>query len=277
VLGFTSPRPSAPFGYTNTWGNCLALLIGWFVISWLLDGRTGRRIAGFGILLVAAVPIVYSLNRGLWIGLAVIALVTAGRLALRGRLLVIAGLFVTVLLAVVMVLTTPLATIVEGRLDNPQSNKIRGFTIERTLDVVEYSPVIGFGSTRAALGSSNSIAIGADDQCRRCGNPTLGSNGQLWLVLIAQGIGGVVLYFGFFLRSMWAYRRDRTPIGDAGFLTLMLTFLFMFLYNALTMPLVVTMLAVALLWRNKQADDAVLLAARPSQAAVIDAQAGVLR
>ena len=277
VLGFTSPRPSAPFGYTNTWGNCLALLIGWFVISWLRDPRSARRIAGFGILLVAAVPIVYSLNRGLWIGLAVIALVTAGRLALRGRLLVIVGLLVTVLLAGLMVLTTPLATIVEGRFDNPQSNKIRGFTIERTLDVVEYSPVIGFGSPRAALGSSNSIAIGADDECRRCGNPTLGSNGQLWLVLIAQGIGGVVLYFGFFLRSMWVYRRDRTPIGDAGFLTLMLTFLFMFLYNALTMPLVVTMMAVALLWRNKQEDDAVRLAAGPSQAAVIDARAGVLR
>jgi hypothetical protein len=277
VLGFTAPRPSAPFGYTNTWGNCLALLLGWFAISWLREGRPARRLAGGALLLVAAVPVVYSLNRGLWIGIAFIVLLMAARLALRGRLLVIVGLFLSLLLTVAVVLTTPLGTIVEGRFDNPQSNKIRGFTIERTLDVVEYSPVIGFGSTRAALGSSNSIAIGADDQCRRCGNPTLGSNGQLWLVLIAQGIGGAVLYFGFFLRSMWAYRRDRTAIGDAGFLTLALTFVFMFLYNALTMPLVITMLAIALLWRNRREADAAMRGAPLPAALLIDTQAKVLR
>jgi hypothetical protein len=277
VLGFTSPRPSAPFGYTNTWGNCLALLVGWFAISWLREGSTGRRIGGIALLLVAAVPVVYSLNRGLWIGIGLIVLLMAARLALRGRLLVIVGLFLSLLITVVMVLATPLGTIVEGRFDNPQSNKIRSFTVERTLDVVEYSPVIGFGSTRAALGSSNSIAIGADDQCRRCGNPTLGSNGQIWLVLIAQGVGGVLLYVGFFVRSLWAYRRDRTPIGDAGFLTLVLMLFFMFVYNALTMPLVIAFLAIALLWRNRREADERLLAAPVPSAVLIDTQAGVLR
>jgi hypothetical protein len=252
VLGFTSPRPSAPFGYTNTWGNCLALLVGWFAIGWLREGGPGRRFTGAALLLVAAVPVVYSLNRGLWLGIGLMVVLMAVRLALRGRLLVIAGLFVSLLLAVVMVLATPLGTIVDARFDNPQSNKIRGFTIERTLDVVEHSPIIGFGSTRAALGSSNSIAIGADEQCRRCGNPTLGSNGQIWLVVIAQGFGGVLLYVGFFLRSLWAYRHDRSAIGDAGFLTLVLMLFFMFVYNALTMPLVIAFLAVALLWRNRQ-------------------------
>ena len=118
------------------------------------------------------------------------------------------------------------------------------------------SPIIGFGSTRAALGSSNSIAVGADANCPRCGNPTLGSNGQLWLLLIAQGIGGAALFVGFFLRSMWAYRRDPTPIGDAGLLALLLPLFFMFVYNALTMPLVISFLSIALLWRNKRDQDA---------------------
>jgi hypothetical protein len=252
VLGFTSGRPAAPFGYTNTWGNCLALLVGWFAIGWLREGGLGRRLAGVALLLVAAVPIVYSLNRGLWIGIALIAVLVAVRLAMRGRLVATAGLFVALVLAVVMVLATPLGSIVEGRLDNPQSNKIRTFTTERTLEVVAESPVIGFGSTRAALGSSNSIAIGADDRCRRCGNPTLGSNGQLWLVLIAQGVGGALLYVGFFLRSLWAYRRDSSPIGDAGFISLALMLFFMLVYNALTMPLVLAFLAIALLWRNQR-------------------------
>lgn len=258
VLGFTSPRPAAPFGYTNTWGNCLALLLGWFVISWLRQGTLRRRLAGLAVLAVAAVPIVYSLNRGLWLGLGLVVAVTAVRLAARGRMLVLGGLVVSLLLAGLMVMSSPLSSIVEGRFENPRSNNIRSFTVERTLEVAQHSPVIGLGSTRAALGSSNSIAIGADDRCRRCGNPTLGSNGQVWLVLIAQGVGGVLLYVGFFLRSLWTYRRDRTPIGDAGFLSLLLMLFFMFVYNALTMPLVIAFLALALLWRNKREADAAL-------------------
>ncbi len=256
VLGFTSPRPAAPFGYTNTWGNCLALLLGWFAISWLRDARPGRRAMGILLLGVAAIPIVYSLNRGLWLSIGLIVAITALRLAMRGRFLAIGGILVSLAVVGVLILATPLSDIVQGRFENPKSNNIRSFTIERTLEVVEYSPIIGFGATRAALGSSNSIAIGANDQCRRCGNPTLGSNGQLWLLLVAQGIGGVLLYVGFFLRSMWAYRRDRTPIGDAGFLTMVLMLFFMFVYNALTMPLVIAFLAIALLWRNQQEAEA---------------------
>jgi len=31
VLGYEAPRPAAPFGYTNSWGFCLSVLLGWFV------------------------------------------------------------------------------------------------------------------------------------------------------------------------------------------------------------------------------------------------------
>jgi hypothetical protein len=252
VLGFTSPRPSAPFGYTNTWGNAMALLLGWFVVSWIKDASLGRRVLGVLGLALVAIPVVYSLNRGLWAGLALIVAFMAVRLAMRGRLAVIGALVAGAVLAGVIVLASPLGGIIEARFDNPKSNAIREFTLDRTLEVLEESPVLGFGATRAALGSSNSIAIGADEDCPRCGNPTLGSNGQLWLLLIAQGIGGAALFIGFFLRSLWAFRRDRTPIGDAGLLALFMPLFFMFVYNALTMPLVISFLSLALLWRNQR-------------------------
>ncbi|MCW2698980.1 MAG: hypothetical protein JWQ45_515 [Blastococcus sp.] len=252
VLGFTSPRPSAPFGYTNTWGNCLALLLGWFVVSWLRDGSARRRLIGLVGLGLTAIPVVYSLNRGLWAGLGLIVIFMAVRMAMRGHLALLGALLAGLLLAGALVAASPLATIVEARFDNQKSNAIRAFTLDRTLDVVTESPILGFGATRAALGSSNSIAVGADAKCPRCGNPTLGSNGQLWLLLIAQGLGGAALYIGFFVRSLWAYRRDRTPIGDAGLLALALPLFFMLVYNALTMPLVISFLSLALLWRNRQ-------------------------
>lgn len=251
VLGFTAPRPSAPFGYTNTWGNCLALVIGWFVISWVLHASPARRTVGIIALALAAIPTVYSLNRGLWIGLGFMVAIVAVRLALRGRVALLGAILVGGLIGGVVLASTPLATVVQERLDNPKSNSIRAFTTDRTLQVLPYSPVIGFGSTRAALGSANSIAIGQDARCPRCGNPTLGSNGQIWMVLISQGLGGVVFYVGFILRSMWVYWRDRSPIGDAGILALVLPLWFMWVYNALAMPLVISFLSIALLWRNQ--------------------------
>jgi hypothetical protein len=252
VLGFTSARPSAPFGFTNTWGHCLALLLGWFVVGWLVQGGVGRRLAGVLVLAVAAVPVIQSLNRGVWIGLGLLVVAFTVRLAHRGRHGALVLVVVTAAVGVAALAVSPLGAMVQARLDNPHSNDTRTFTTVRTLEVVTHSPVIGLGSTRAALGSSNSIAVGQDEQCRRCGNPTLGSNGQLWLLLVAQGVGGALLYVGFLLRSMWAYRRDHTPIGDAGQLAIFVSLFFLLIYNALVMPLLFLFLSIALLWRNQQ-------------------------
>jgi O-antigen ligase len=252
VLGYTAPRPSAPFGYTNTWGNCLSLLLGWFVIGWLVRTSGRRRLAGILILILAAIPVVYSLNRGLWIALGLCAVYAAVRMAMHGRLVAVALMFTALAVSIVAFLASPLTGVVQARLDNPKSNNIREFTTEATLEAAAVSPVLGFGSTRAATGSSQSIAVGKTADCQRCGNPTIGSNGQLWLLLIAQGFVGAALYVAFYVRSAWQYRRDRTPIGAAGWLVCVLPLFYMFIYNALVIPLLISLISIALLWRNDQ-------------------------
>lgn len=257
VLGYASGRPSAPFGYTNMWGNCLTLLLGWFVIGWLLRGESRRRrTLGVVILAAAAVPVVYSLNRGMWIGLAIAAVFVLGRLAARGRLAPAAVMAAVLAVGGVVLLVSPLGAIIQDRFAHPHSNSARTFTTVETLDVLSYSPVMGFGATRMPLGSSNSITAGPSADCPRCGSPPLGSNGQLWANLIGQGAVGVLLFVGFFIRSLWAFRHDRTPIGDAGLLALVLSLFFMFVYNAVLMPLLISFLSLALLWRNRQAVEA---------------------
>jgi hypothetical protein len=256
ALGFSSGRPAAPFGYTNVWGYVFSLLVGFFVISFL--GRPGpRRWAGLALLAVSLVPVVYSLNRGVWIALAAALAFTVVWLVRNGHVLAIGGLVLALFLAVPVAAVSPLTGLVEQRLDNPHSDGIRAFTISRTLEVARESPVLGFGSTRRALGSGQSIAVGRDEDCGKCGNPALGSTGQLWLVIIAQGFVGAALYVAFLLRSVWAYRRDRSAVGWAAMLALLLPLLYMFLYNALVIPLLVSFLAIGLLWRNQQAEDAV--------------------
>ena len=252
ALGFVSGRPAAPFGYTNVWGYAFSLLVGFFVVGWL--GRPGpRRLAGLGILALGVVPVVYSLNRGVWIGLGAALLLSVLWLARNGNLAGVVVLAVGLGLAAPVAAVSPLTEVVAMRLDNPHSDGIRSFTISRTLEVAQDSPVLGFGSTRRALGSGQSIAVGRDDECGKCGNPALGSTGQLWLVVIAQGFVGAGLYVSFLLRSAWAYRRDRSGPGWAGMLAVLLSLLYMFLYNALVIPLLITFVAIGLLWRNDQA------------------------
>ena len=85
ALGFVSGRPAAPFGYTNVWGYVFSLLVGFFVLGWL--GRPGpRRLAGLGILALGVIPVVYSLNRGVWIGLGAALLLSVLWLARNGNL-----------------------------------------------------------------------------------------------------------------------------------------------------------------------------------------------
>ena len=92
--------------------------------------------------------------------------------------------------------------------------------------------------------------MGKTTDCPKCGNRNIGSTGQLWLLLIAQGAVGTALYFGFFIRVLWAYRRDRSPIGMAGTLAILLSFFYVLFYTALLIPLCVVFLSIALMWRN---------------------------
>ena len=254
VFGYSTPRPAAPFGYTNTWGNNLSVLLPWFVVGFALlkpATRRGRWLTVL-IVIVAVVPAVYSLNRGLWIGLGVTAAYVVGRSLLEGRLAVLAAVAVGLIAVIVLAVTTPIAGVFSTRLESGHSDSIRVFTTQQTLSVAAGSPVLGYGGTRAAIGSAQSIAVGQTPDCQRCGNPTLGSNGQVWLVLMSQGYVGVALYAGLLLYGMWCFRRDRTPIGYAGNLVLLLAVVYMFFYNALVTPLCFYLLSYAILARNQR-------------------------
>ena len=252
VLGETSPRPSAPFAFTNAWGNNLSLLLVWFVAGWAVLGSWRRRMAAWAVLAVALVPIVYSLNRGMWIGVGIAVVVMAVRLAIRGRTAVLAGLVGVLTVGAAIFALSPLTGIVQARLDAGHSNETRGSLAADAINGASKSPIIGFGSTRQTIGSDASIAIGPSADCPKCGGRDIGSTGQLWLLLIAQGFFGAVLYGGWLLRSLWAYRTDHSILGIAGTIVVLLEIFYSLFYTALTMPLAVTFVSIGLLWRNQQ-------------------------
>ncbi len=252
VLDETSPRPSAPFAFTNAWGNNLSLLLVWLVVAWAALGSKRQRFWLWVLLVLATVPIVYSLNRGMWIGLGISALVLGLRLALKGRIKVLFALFALLSVGSLAFAVSPLQTMVEARLDEGHSNEVRASLAKDAFKLATTSPVIGLGSTRQTVGSDASIAIGPTPDCPLCGARDVGSTGQLTLLLIAQGFLGAGLYLGFLVRSIWAYRSDWSVIGIAGTLVVLLELFYAGFYSALSMPLATTMLSIGLLWRNQQ-------------------------
>lgn len=253
VLGYEEPRPSAPFEYTNSWGNNLSLLMVWFVVATWVWGGAKRRIWCAVVLAVSVIPIIYSLNRGLWIGLIAALLYLCVRAALHGRVQLVFGFVCAIAVATSIIVMSPLYGVIQERLANPHSNEARMNTSTAAVTAASSSPILGYGSTRAVVGSAQTIAVGRSATCPQCGNAQIGGAGQLWLLLVAQGFVGLILYVGFFLRTLWIYRHDHSAVAVGGFLVIGLGLLYMPVYNAVGVPLAIYMFAVALLWRQRRA------------------------
>jgi hypothetical protein len=244
-------RAKAPFDYTNTWGECLTIALPWLVVVCFgRESRRWQRVAGVAALAFGAVALVYSLNRAAWIAAAIGVVYLALRLAARGRTAFLGGLTGLLVVVAAVALFTPLSRVVSLRLQHGGSNDIRASLFALSMRDGVASPVLGYGDTRQQRGSVNSIAIGPTNACPICGSAEVGSTGQFSLVLVCTGFVGVALFFGFFGYLAWRYRRDRSPYGMAAELVILLSFLYMWFYDAVPAPLGLTMLACASLWRD---------------------------
>jgi hypothetical protein len=272
ILGYAVGRPRAPFDYTNMWGNSLAITLPWLIVAWWSYGNRKERRNALIVAGVALVPVVYSLDRGLWVGLGISVLYVALRFAARGRLALLAGLCGVLALIAVVLVASPLQNLIQGRLQHGKSNAVRSSLAGIAVDDARSSPLIGYGDTRHELGSTNSIAVGKTKKCHACGSRDIGGNGQFWMMLITSGFLGAALYCSFFLYGIWRYWRDPTPYGLVGVLVFILGFPFMIVYIAVGPPLAFTMLAYALLWKNDRVLHAEAVKAAAESAAQLRAQ-----
>jgi hypothetical protein len=251
ALGKSTPRPAAPFTFTNTWGNVLSVLLVWLIPA-CTPVQLRRKSTAVIVFVVALVPIFYSLNRGMWLGLLVMAIYNALRVSRLKLSAVVPSLAIVGVVVVAVFSIGSTRGIILDRFQHGQSNDIRTYTTQQSIKLAESSPIIGYGTDRTSLGGEKSIAIGRSAACPRCGNPVLGENGELWSLLVSDGLVGVFLYYAFIGYGIRRFWRDRTPVGIAGVGTLILAIGYSFIYNASGMPLVLYLIAYALLWHNEQ-------------------------
>lgn len=251
-LGYAQGRPAAPFSWTNMWGNVLAITLPWLFVAWWCYGTRKERRYLAVVFAIGLVPVVYSLDRGLWIGLGFTILYLAVRFAARGKATLLAVLCATLVLAAVVIAVSPLHGLISQRLSHGRSNTGRASGTLIAIQDGASSPLVGYGDTRHEQGSASSITLGRTANCKACGQSVVGGDGQLQLLLICVGVTGAFFYISFFGYGIWRYRRDRSPYGMAGLLVLMLGFIFMFVYEAVGPPLAFTFLSYALLWRGER-------------------------
>jgi hypothetical protein len=262
VLGTqTTGRPAAPWSYTNFWANVISLLLIWFCVYMWQPARRGRRVALVVILTVTTVPVVYSLNRGLWFGLVLSGGYLVVRAARRGDARATVAALIAIPVIVLAFLASPLHTVVTERAEHGQSNEIRRFLDEAAVDGALRSPILGWGGPRKAVGSANSISVGPSAACPSCGQAGIGSTGELWAIMFNTGLVGLGLYASFFISVWWRLRRDRTMIGAAARLTIGLTLFYTFFYNNLPVALTLAMISIALSLRQ--------LAGNPPRAGIV--------
>lgn len=258
-LGYVQARPTAPFPYSNAWGNNLALYLPFFVLGWLgRDAGWRRKVAPF-VLVAAIVPIVFSLNRGLWLSLAVAAGYAAVRLAVNGRVRALQALVAAVVVGGIAFASSPLYDTLVLRIETPHSNDRRAGTAETVVSTTAAgSPVVGYGTTRTMQGSFSSLAGGETESCHQCAAPPLGTQGFMWRLVLTTGFGGTVLCLSFFALQFLRRARGPAPLDVATCTVLIVAVLCFFVYDSLGSAMFTALIAIGLMARTDLPPDEVL-------------------
>jgi polysaccharide biosynthesis protein PslJ len=235
-LGYPIPRPKAPFVYTNEWGANVALLTPFVLLTWRSLSRGALR-SLLGVLLVASVvPIVVSVNRGLWLSLGVGLTYAAVRMAMRGRIRALYGLVAFIVVSGLLILATPLASVVADRLATPHSNETRGSLYIEAVEGVLESPLLGYGSPRESERNANA--------------PPVGTHGHFWLVLFSHGIPAALLFLAWMAYAFWQAQRRSSMFHLWMSVVLLIAMIQMPYYGMFPVPIHLVMLAMALAWRE---------------------------
>jgi hypothetical protein len=245
LLGYDAARPIAPFMYANAWGNNLAMYAPMFVAAWFGGKERWRSVVGVGILLMAAIPVIHSLNRGMWLGLSLALVFTVIRFAIAGQTKPLNMVLIGVIVGTIGFLASPLYGLVQARLQHPHSNERRGNLSSEVVKTAVSSPFIGYGGTRGKQGGYASIAAANSTRCASCGAPALGTQGYLWLLLLGSGYLGASLCLMFLLSQFLSAVRRVNPTSMVACVTILMSLVFFFVYDSLGSALFTLFIAIA--------------------------------
>jgi len=264
-LGYDQLRPTAPFAYPNAWGNNIGLFMPFFIGGYVLQDKGWRRVASIAILGLSIIPIVYSLNRGMWVGLALGLVLVAIKLAVMGHTRVLQFLVGGVIVGGIIFYSSPLYDTVTLRAETGHSDSRRETVASEVINKTSsLSPFLGYGETRTVTGSFSSIAGGETPECHQCAAPTLGTQGFMWRLVLTTGFLGTALFLMFLFAQLVSFAPARDPVAIVGCVVICMSILYSFVYDSLEAPLFTMMVGIGLMNR-RYVSDSQLAGAAPKQ------------
>jgi O-antigen ligase len=203
-LGYPVPRPAAPFVYTNDWGGNFALLVPFLLASWAKSENPRRDKLVRLLVPLSLFPVIFSLNRTLWASLALIAVYGSVRFGARGRsVAVVQAAVVMITLGAFVFTFGPTKSLIQDRVATPHSNNGRQSLYNQSIDLALQQPLIGYGGPQQSTATTKSSNYK---------HPDVGTQGQVWTVLVSHGIPATFFFFGYFFYFVWRTRRARSHL-----------------------------------------------------------------
>lgn len=229
-----SPRPSAPFVYTNGWGYAYAVILP-IAIAYAISSRGHRRLRWLvPTIVLSTVPAFLTLNRGMFIGLGVALLYIVVRAVLARNVKVLAVVMAVSVIGALVFALLPTEERLSQRLDTSSSTEDRfGLYIE-TIERTAESPIIGFGAPRPS---------------ETAGAPAVGTQGQIWSVIFSHGFGAAIPFILWFLLVCRRSRYLHDPIGLAMGGAVLSTSVTIFFYGLLNAGLMLIFMVCGVIMR----------------------------
>ena len=185
----SDPRPSAPFIYSNTYGNVFSLIFPLaLVFAFVLWRERSRwRFIAAAVCALSVIPAAATLNRGMYIGLLIVVLWVGFQRLRVGAWQTVAGIGAAVVIGIGAWLATPASQSLLERVAASSSTEDRASNYLETISELAESPLLGFGAPRPSASAWL---------------PSLGTQGQFWTVLFSYGIVGAFLFIAFFVRML---------------------------------------------------------------------------
>lgn len=231
------PRPSAPFLYTNNWGNVYSLLMP-FVVAYLFKVRGTRRFwLVLALALASVVPALLTLNRGMFLGLGVALAYACFRLVLMRNVKAMVAVAAMAVVGVGAFALLPVQDRLEQRITESSSTEDRASLYSQAIDTIPSSPVLGH-------------AVPQEPD-----NPNLdpvGTQGQFWMILVSHGVGALACFVGWFVLAFLQSLRRRDVVGLVANTVLLVAVMELLYYGSLPYGLPILMVAAALATRPPQ-------------------------
>ena len=240
-LGYPVPRPQAPFDFTNNWGGNFALLLPFVCALWgqmrTLTRRNLLRLIAAG----SMIPVIFSLNRTLWLCLVVTLVYAGGRFAVQGKKGAFQAICAVAVLGYVLFNFGPTGQLIQDRARVAHSNQGRSILYNEAADSVEKSPLLGYGGPKPSVVNPNL--------------PPVGTQGQFWLVFFSHGVPGAFFFVTYFVYATWRTRKARTTAALWCHIVLLLAVVQMPFYGLLHMQMHILAIAFALACREREDPD----------------------